>query len=491
MAIDGTYQTPPNVHYSTSERVLSGAYPLNSTTSYIIASNISVSTYYWEFLGYPDCYPTISCPVFLLKETTSCIYDFLTLSDGSSDVGLKFCGSNGPKNVVSQTTILIIEIRTKQTYSGYSNVVHPSFGCSVSCASPHSTFGAHDYGNTHSAYLPTPNYQSPVTWIPNTPPLVTNCDCGLRGPLINNTRSNTNKAQVKGGATTLIVGGELANVGEYRMQVAFVRRKDNDLRCGGTLLNNKYVLTAAHCCVDRNGLVIAPEEFAILLGAFDITDLELTGIKEDIRRITVHPLYDPESMANDVCVIELMNVVEIVSQKEPILRTTCLPPRRHNDPFVGSNLTVVGWGVTAERGDISNELLKVQVTALSNEQCNEQYDGAITYEMICAASPGKDSCQGDSGGPAFKEVYGRYMQVGVVSFGHGCARPDFPGVYARVTVLNDWIRMIARDGVWCRGLESYQQQQQQHYGSMQPVADNYLLTNQYMISSAQKPVYHV
>ncbi|ODM94876.1 Transmembrane protease serine 9 [Orchesella cincta] len=459
--------------------VLSGTYPLDLKSTYIIASNISASTYYWEFLGTPDCFPAINCPIFLLKQSYPCLYDFMTLSDGSSDDGMKFCGNNGPKNVLSQTTILIVSSRILQSYTSYYNVIHPTFACSVSCAPVHAQNLLPQNNGKAYAQTQASNYQSAITWIPNTPPLTTNCDCGVRGPLVND-----ESEKVTGGATTLIVGGTLAKVGEYRMQIAMVRRSNSALRCGGTLLNNLYVLTAAHCCLDDNGLVLDPEKYAVLLNTFDISHLERThGLKENIIRIDVHPLFSPDTLQNDCCLLKLEHPVNLVSQTEPILRTTCLPRRRSNDRLVGTNLTVTGWGATSEDGDISKELLKVEVTVISNEQCNKEYDGMITDAMLCAASPEKDSCQGDSGGPAFKEVYGRYMQVGITSFGEGCARPGFAGVYARVAVLNDWIRMTAREGVWCRGLESYNQ----HYDTVPPAKDK--ISPHYALFTGQKPKY--
>lgn len=91
----------------------------------------------------------------------------------------------------------------------------------------------------------------------------------------------------------------------------------------------------------------------------------------------------------------------------------------------------------------SNEKLRAAVVPAANQNyCNTQYNGRITPRMICAGykEGGKDSCQGDSGGPLTIEVNGEVQLVGVVSFGRGCAEPNYPGVYARVTAVRSWIK---------------------------------------------------
>jgi hypothetical protein len=109
----------------------------------------------------------------------------------------------------------------------------------------------------------------------------------------------------------------------------------------------------------------------------------------------------------------------------------------------GTMATVTGWGATAEGGAGSNALLEVAVPLVSNATCNSpsSYNGAVTENMLCAGLPagGKDSCQGDSGGPLIVPNGGGWLQAGVVSWGYGCARPDWYGVYARVSRFKGWI----------------------------------------------------
>ena len=94
-------------------------------------------------------------------------------------------------------------------------------------------------------------------------------------------------------------------------------------------------------------------------------------------------------------------------------------------------------------GSAPNDLQYVRVPKITNSQCNTSYSGAITSSMLCAGYPnvgGKDACQGDSGGPYVCNDNGKAVIAGVVSWGNGCAHADFPGVYARVTTILNWIQ---------------------------------------------------
>jgi len=121
-------------------------------------------------------------------------------------------------------------------------------------------------------------------------------------------------------------------------------------------------------------------------------------------------------------------------------------------PAKGEKVTVVGWGVkdASGSGGVSDQLMQVSVNVISNDECDasgdnqDNYNGQITSNMLCAKvnGGGKDSCQGDSGGPLTNPAG---HQVGVVSWGVGCAEPNFPGVYARVSKAYDWIEKTVCD----------------------------------------------
>ena len=122
------------------------------------------------------------------------------------------------------------------------------------------------------------------------------------------------------------------------------------------------------------------------------------------------------------------------------MQPICLPSPTQD--YDNMRAVVTGWGRLKYRGPLPAILHKVELRTQSNEECREKYGRrAISENMICAAAPGKDSCQGDSGGPL--AVLGQdnsYSQIGVVSWGDGCAKQGYPGVYTRVTSLLGWIQ---------------------------------------------------
>merc|ERR1711874_694590 len=179
----------------------------------------------------------------------------------------------------------------------------------------------------------------------------------------------------------------------------------------GSILNENHVLTAAHCCEGVSS-------------SYDIVGGEHIRNKDDgseqrmeIRRGITHPDYDDNNVDNDVCVLELEGTFSFDTYVAPV------------------SLDTTG-------GSTSNILQKVSVPFVTPESCKNSYgSNDITDGMICAGEKGKDSCQGDSGGPM---VDSAGKQVGVVSWGIGCALAGYPGVYARVSTYADWISSTAK-----------------------------------------------
>ena len=157
-----------------------------------------------------------------------------------------------------------------------------------------------------------------------------------------------------------------------------------------------------------------------------------------VKKITIHPSYNSNTMQNDVAVIEVMT--DVPSGLTPVTLNSGT-----SNEAAGLLTTVIGWGTLTEGGSSPDALQEVNVNVVATSTCNTNYGGGITSAMMCGAWPGggRDSCQGDSGGPFFVLYGGVFVQTGVVSFGDGCARAESPGVYARVSALRAWIAGIA------------------------------------------------
>lgn len=232
-----------------------------------------------------------------------------------------------------------------------------------------------------------------------------------------------------------IVGGIEAREHSWPWQVVMCSGSSTTscrLRCGGSIIDNKHILTAAHC-VQR----ISPSSITIKVGAHDYAGS--VGTQHTVARIVDHPSYEsPGRFSNDMSILELNDEIAFGDTVSPV----CLPAADNGNTADGNSAFVTGWGSLRQNGPISRTLQQVIVPFVNNDQCAESYGSVIDGSMVCLGNyeqGGKDSCQGDSGGPVVKKSNGRYFQYGIVSFGSGCARPRFPGVYARVTEFCDVI----------------------------------------------------
>ncbi|XP_034388451.1 transmembrane protease serine 6 [Cyclopterus lumpus] len=240
------------------------------------------------------------------------------------------------------------------------------------------------------------------------------CDCGLR--------------QLSG----RIVGGTNSTEGEWPWQASLQVRGTHI--CGGVLISSQWVVSAAHCFYDDR--LYSPSLWTVYLGKLLLSPGSPTEEVARVQRIHLHQYYDDESHDYDLALLKL--------ERPAAARPACLPPPTHQlEP--GLLCWVTGWGSLREGGSASNVLQKVDVRLVSEEACVRTYGHLVTPRMLCAGyrSGDKDACQGDSGGPLVcQEPSGRWFLAGVVSWGRGCGRPDYYGVYTRVTRLTDWIQQV-------------------------------------------------
>jgi len=252
-----------------------------------------------------------------------------------------------------------------------------------------------------------------------------------------------------------IVGGTRARKGQFPWQVSLYkvgRRNRLDLTCGGTLISPRTVLTASHCIKEED----PPIKYEVWVGRtrsatgstlWDDSNVECTEQRFQVVEYFKHPDFDKDTLKNDVAILSIANKYKQGACWSDWVLPACLATKNHPHFYrVGAVATVSGFGLLDEKGrEGSESLMFVNVEMANHDWCKEAYKGkaAIAEEtQICAGTPegGKDACAGDSGGPLVIMDGDRWHVMGVVSFGMGCGRKEFPGVYARVDEFLPWIQ---------------------------------------------------
>uniref|UniRef100_A0A3P8V1T8 Coagulation factor IX n=1 Tax=Cynoglossus semilaevis TaxID=244447 RepID=A0A3P8V1T8_CYNSE len=235
-----------------------------------------------------------------------------------------------------------------------------------------------------------------------------------------------------------IVGGEAVTSGEIPWQVALILRSSGELFCGGSILSQSWVITAAHCLVEIE------EEFIVRIGEYNILIQEDTEQDFEVLEKHVNPLYDAdESLYNhDIALLHLKTPITFSTTVRPI----CIGPQAFTEALIttSSPATVSGWGRMRYMGATSNTLQKVEIPVVDRTDCTHSSSTKISHSMFCAGynNVAKDACQGDSGGPHANRIHDTWFLTGIVSWGEECAKDGKYGVYTRVSLYYNWINQV-------------------------------------------------
>ncbi|XP_042856592.1 serine proteinase stubble-like [Penaeus japonicus] len=331
----------------------------------------------------------ISCDVIDIEGGEKCMTDWLAVAGECST--FTYCGNKRPTNVFETCSSLAVLI-FKSDGQGETQ----GFSCSI----------------TDTASSPSGSYD---------------CKCGIP-----NRKSR-------------IMGGEKTEVNEYPWLVGVSRKGKSDRPfCGGSLYNDEWVITAAHC-FDK----ISSRSAEVLFNMWDWRYGPTAIYSRGIDHYVIHPEYNEMTYNNDIALIHLDKPISLTDYAG--IKPVCLPSPVAD--FTGRNATVTGWGKLSYTGAQPEIAREITFPIRTRQECEEAFGRHVTEHMICAgvASGGRDACKGDSGGPlTVQEADGRHVLAGVVSWGDGCGKPGVFGVYAEVQDYLGFIEGVAKTGRKCK-----------------------------------------
>ncbi|XP_066267224.1 chymotrypsinogen A-like isoform X1 [Branchiostoma lanceolatum] len=328
--------------------------------------------------------------------TGSC-YDSVTVFDGGNRIG-EYCGSDNPGTITTRSDVSIV-------FTSDYSVVGAGFSASYSRGGAIVT----------TTTLPPPTYAPIVPGSCGTPAIQPRSSEMLR----------YDQAQSR------IVNGDDATPHSWPWQVS-LQTSTGWHYCGGSIVNNEWVVTAAHC-----DPTISSDY--VILGEHN-----KGGGSESIQRLRIatkicHPQYSSNIIDYDICLLKLATPAVMSDKVHPV----CLGNYGDEGSFpAGMSCYTSGWGKTSASSSNTPDILQqAMIPLISTSQCQSAWGSVntITDRMICAGADGATSCMGDSGGPLVCQKDGAWNLVGVVSWGSSQCSTSTPAVYARVTNLRQWL----------------------------------------------------
>ncbi|XP_076620357.1 transmembrane protease serine 9-like [Colletes latitarsis] len=215
-----------------------------------------------------------------------------------------------------------------------------------------------------------------------------------------------------------IVGGKDANAGQFPYQVSL--RKNGNHFCGGSILNNRYILTAAHCVKGQS-----PSSITVHAGTNRLSE---AGTVYRAEKISAHKQFSTLLLINDVAVIRVDRAISFTANVKPITLAT-------RDAADGAPCVLSGWGTLRAGGNLPNNLQYINLRVEGQAKCRQTHWNLRNSHICTFTKYGEGACNGDSGGP----LVANGVQIGIVSFGRPCGIGS-PDVYTRVTSFLSWIR---------------------------------------------------
>lgn len=228
---------------------------------------------------------------------------------------------------------------------------------------------------------------------------------------------------------------------QHRWMISLQREKSNWFgynayyhSCGGSLITNSWIVTAAHCLYNRD------EPLRAVAGTDNLNFMYRAQVRDIVQQI-IHPNFDIATYDNDIALLKVSEPFNLDSTFSHV-GTVCLEQDEQVLPY--DIATICGFGSRAFHAKTRSHLYETEIAIIDRHTCNRAFGGMITDNMICAGgmiANKRDACSGDSGGPLIMDTSGNGQMslVGVVSFGNDCAVQGYPGIYTKLSNYYDWI----------------------------------------------------